>query len=100
MADLFDMTFADSEHEKQNVYIDGHTAIRGDAGVVIARRSGFRNGVELDDVRQLRSRDEPMLMIHDTPTGELGKHFEDDSSIVFKKMERRLKIKEIGRRQG
>lgn len=99
MTDLFDMTFADSEYERQNVYIDGHTAIRGDAGVLIARRSGVRNGVELDDVRQLRSRDEPILMIHDTPTGELGKHYEDDSSNVFKRMEQRLRVKEIGKRQ-
>lgn len=91
-----DMTLEDAETDRMNLYLDEHTSISSDAGVKIARSVARDRGIVLNDVRQLESKNEPILMLIDTPVGVVGRYVETGKGRpAYAKMDRRMRTVEI-----
>ena len=75
--DIVTEAMKSSEGDEFNVYFDNHTSLTKSAVNGIMDYASENSMKRYNEAKQLRSADEPLLQIHDFPTGAVGEHAED-----------------------
>jgi len=88
---LVDLLMKNTDAESFNVVIDRTNELGKNIGCDIVREVAKKNGKRIIDCKQVYSKDELVLQIHDFVLGSLGVYEEDGDSSYLKKLGRRIR---------